>query len=409
VRNGKEKSAICGRCLKISRHWGDKGQPVIRSLINRLLRRKGIECKSVLNCKLRGLLPVLKLQSKIVNPHSHYLRSMKPTFPAMYSTLSPEALALLIAEKYALQNVQCSFITRGVGDTYIVETPSAKYAFRVYRATHRSLPQIEAEVALLTSLKDAAVSVSYPIEDAGGNIIQSLDAAEGTRHAVLFSYAQGVAVAALNNRQLTNLGVEMAKFHNVSSAIKLNNSRWQFDAYTKLINPLKMAEQYFATCPDEYAWLKYIIEKVQRYFDGVDTSAFSTGYCHFDFLPKNFHFDADDNITIFDFDFFGKGWLVNDVMSFWQHLYMDVYFKRMTQEAANDAYATFIHGYRTVRAISDEELATVPYLSIDFWLFYMGFHTTHEQFYAFIQPAQLKLRTALLKQLVEKHWETKYY
>lgn len=334
---------------------------------------------------------------------------MKPIFPAIYSTLSPAALELYITEKYSLENVQCRFITRGVGDTYVAENAVQKYVLRVYRSTHRTLSQIEAEIALLTALKDADVSVSYPIADVTGNIIQALDAPEGTRYAVLFTYAPGNAVAVLNKVQLTNLGVEMAKFHNVSSTITLNNSRWQFSAYTKLINPLKMLKEAFGPCPEEFAWLQQIAEKVQKYFDGVDTSAFSRGYCHFDFLPKNFHFDANDNITLFDFDFFGEGWLVNDIMSFWVHLFMDVYFGRMTQQAADDAYAIFIQGYRTARAVSDEELATVPYLSIGFWLFYMGFHTTHEQFYPFIQPAQLKLRTRLLKQTVEKHWEKRFW
>jgi len=40
----------------------------------------------------------------------------------------------------------------------------------------------------------------------------------------------------------------------------------------------------------------------------LDVSAFSTGYCHFDFLPKNFHFDGD-SVTFFDFDFMATaGW-----------------------------------------------------------------------------------------------------
>jgi Ser/Thr protein kinase RdoA (MazF antagonist) len=76
----------------------------------------------------------------------------------------------------------------------------------------------------------------------------------------------------------------------------------------------------------------------------------------------------------------------------------------MKQEEADKAYSLFLHGYREVRSVSENELKAVPYLSLGFWLFYMGFHTTHDQFYPVIQPAQLKLRTNLVRQLMEKYW-----
>ncbi|WP_298737949.1 hypothetical protein [uncultured Chitinophaga sp.] len=44
--------------------------------------------------------------------------------------------------------------------------------------------------------------------------------------------------------------------------------------------------------------------------------------------PRNFHFE-NDSITFFDFDIVGYGWLVNDIMTFWQHLELNVYTGRM--------------------------------------------------------------------------------
>jgi Ser/Thr protein kinase RdoA (MazF antagonist) len=146
-------------------------------------------------------------------------------------------------------------------------------------------------------------------------------------------------------------------------------------------------------------------EQVKQKIEQTDSSDFPTGYCQFDFLPKNFHFDSNDKITFFDFDFFGHGWLVNDIMTFWVHLTLDVFFNRMTQEAADKSLSVFVEAYREHRKISDAELALVPYLGLGFWLFYMGFHTTHDQFYPFIfQPAQLKMRVNVIKQLMERYW-----
>ena len=105
-----------------------------------------------------------------------------------------------------MENVQCQFIVRGVGDTYLVESNSTRFVLRVYRSSHRSLPQISAEVELLIALKEANVSVSYPVIDLLGEAIQSIDAVEGTRHAVLFTYALGYPVSLPDENQLRSLG-----------------------------------------------------------------------------------------------------------------------------------------------------------------------------------------------------------
>lgn len=329
---------------------------------------------------------------------------MPPVFPAEYSTLSSAALALLVSEKYGWAAVRCKFIVRGVGDTYLVESGRDKYILRVYRSSHRSFPQIKMETDLLLALKQAVVPVSYPVADLSGEVIQALEAVEGVRYAVLFTYAPGKVERILNDTQLRVLGTQIARFHHVSSTIGLENSRWRFDLETTVIRPLEMIKPNFAEIPDDYAWLQEVATRATDKLARLDTTGFATGYCHFDFLPKNFHFDGDA-ITFFDFDFMGYGWLVYDITVFWQHLCLDVYTGRMTQAAADEAYATLIDAYTMLRPLSEEELEAVPYLTLGFWLFYMGFHTTHDQFYSFAQPSHLKLLMGVLRSLVEKHWQ----
>jgi Ser/Thr protein kinase RdoA (MazF antagonist) len=329
---------------------------------------------------------------------------MKPAFPAIYSTLCPIALSSLISEKYQLENVQCSFLVRGVGDTYLVESAGTRFILRVYRSSHRSLPQIKEEVELLLALKQADVPVSYPIPDISGQAILTLEAAEGERHAVLFSYAPGHAVKLLNENQLRSLGREMARFHNVSAALSVGGARWNFDFQTTVSKPLEMLKPAFAEDPEGYAWLREVAEQVRKKLSALHSSGCSKGYCHFDFLPKNFHFEHD-SVTFFDFDFMGYGCLVNDIMTFWQHLVLDVYTGRMQRKAADDAYNILLDEYRAYRPVSEQELAAVPYLAIGFWLFYMGFHTTHDQFYAFSQPSHVKSYVGVLRHIVATYWD----
>jgi Ser/Thr protein kinase RdoA (MazF antagonist) len=329
---------------------------------------------------------------------------MIPFFPASYSTLSADALALWVADQYGFGIPECRFISRGVNDTYLLESTDRRFILRVYRYAHRDLPQIQNETALLLASWKAEVPVYYPVADQRGEVIQTINAIEGQRYAILFSYAPGRSVQLLSANQLRVFGQQMARFHNVSSTIKLENHCWIIDFETTLIKPLELLKPRFAEMPEDYKWLEQSAHRVMRKMQEFDTSAFSTGYCQFDFLPKNFHFDGDA-ITFFDFDFMGYGWLVNDLMSFWQHLCLDVFVGRLTQEAANTAFAVFIGAYREQRNLSAQEQESIPYLALSFWLFYMGFHTTHDQFFPFTQPSHLKFYTGFLKQLVEKHWD----
>lgn len=330
---------------------------------------------------------------------------MKSFFPATYSTLCATALSALVTENYGLTGSQCQLLLRGVGDTYLVRSAFGQHVLRVYRNTHRNLAQIREEVQLLLGLQAAGVSVSYPIADRSGNTIQVINAVEGERHAVLFSYAAGHSVKQMKETQLRSLGREMARFHKTAQTIAQNGSRWRFDLETTLYRPLiQLQPSIEAADPETYNWLKQAASQVAAKLSLLNADQFPEGYCHFDFLPKNFHFE-NDMVTIFDFDFMGYGWLVNDIMSFWQHLSLEVYTQRMTQVNADDAYARFLEGYKEHNAVSEAELAAVPYLSLGFWLFYMGFHTTHDQFYPFAQPTQQKVYTTLVKHIAATYWE----
>lgn len=326
-------------------------------------------------------------------------------FPTVYSTLDPAALARLLSKQYGLSNCTCRLVLRGVGDTYLVNAASGKSILRIYRNTHRTSDQIQAEVELLQALRQADVSVSYPLSDITGNNIQKLEAAEGIRHAVLFSYAPGESVAKLSDLQLASLGREMARFHIISSSITLRHQRWRFTSDSIFTAPIEQATPHFASIPDELTWWIYATQKAKEELSALSPHLFSAGYCHYDFLPKNFHFVGDE-ITLFDFDFFGHGWLINDLTSFWTQLCLDVQFNRMTKTEADRSFSIVLDTYRSIRPVSQEELRAIPALSLGWWCFYMGFHTTHDQFMALVEPSHLKMRTALIRQLTEMNYES---
>lgn len=325
-----------------------------------------------------------------------------PTFPVTYSTLAAISLEATLSQRYMWDNVQCRLLLRGVSDTYSVSTSSGKFVLRIYRAGHRILSEIEVEVEFLIASKKSGVSVSYPVPDGEGHYVFTVDAPEGTRHGVVFTRAPGKFVPLLNDKQIVLFGREMARLHTISTNVRLVNQRWSINCETTLIRPLAAIKDYFYDYPDEYAWLQKVAEQTQDRISQFDRSAFVSGYCHFDFFPKNVHFVNDDSLTFFDFDFLGYGWIVNDVMTFQQHLFLEVEMGRMSESTSEKVFKLFVDAYREIRSLSEEELAAVPVLSLGFWLFYFGFYTTHDQFLPLLHNPHLTARTNLIRQIMKR-------
>lgn len=139
---------------------------------------------------------------------------------------SPDIVDIRYEDKLAVTHID--------RDSYLVSSSTDRYIFRVYRASHRSLTQIAEETKLLFALREAGVAVSYPVTDATGNTIQVVNAIEGQRCGVLFTYANGRAYRVLNDTQVRIFAREMARFHLVSEGLVRGNDRWAIDFNTTL-------------------------------------------------------------------------------------------------------------------------------------------------------------------------------
>jgi Ser/Thr protein kinase RdoA (MazF antagonist) len=323
-------------------------------------------------------------------------------FPTQNSTLSAVALKTHLAQSYGLIIESCKLLVRNVSDTYLIVATDTKYIFKIYLNKHRKFEEICAEVELLNELYANGAKVAYPLTAVDGTQIQAFNAAEGTRYGVLFSYAKGVVVHDLQPDQLKALGREMASVHNITSKIILKNPRRFYNNDTMLLEPIKLVKPAFESIESEYNYLKETSEEIAKKINQLDLAKFSYGYCHYDFLPKNFHFEGN-NVTFFDFDFAGQGYLINDIASFYIHYFLEVYYGKITQEEADLAFAIFVKAYREVRSLSEAELATIPYFGYAFWIFYMGFHYENFDDWSniFFGPKFLKDRTTLIKKWVD--------
>ncbi len=320
-------------------------------------------------------------------------------FPAQYSTLSAIALKDFIENAYGFRQLTCRLLAKNVSDTYLFEDAEAKYILKIYRHSYRPLNEIKGEAELLNILKDGGIPVSYPIKDLSGNEIQSFNATEGVRYGILFSYANGKVALIPDDDQLRIIGRNIAAMHNITSACQLQYERPVYDVYSTLERPLQLTADRFASVPDEYRTLQDLAAKVLKKLQRMETARFSYGYCHYDLLPKNFHFDEDNRITFFDFDWTGKGFLVNDLMTFYVQLFFLIQFQMITREEADSSFSIMIAAYKEKRPVSEQELATIPYLGIMFFIYAFGFYEENYDDFsiAFLTPKFIRERVELIK------------
>ena len=291
--------------------------------------------------------------------------------PAISSIISTEYLVEFVKERYDLINktsTSCSIIRTGINHTYLIKDLQNQYILRIYYKNWRSESEILAELKLLDLLKENHISVSYPISDKTGRYLQSINAIEGQRFAVLFSYAQGQTIRNPSKEVCYRLGVEIAKMHQIT----LNKSidRTNYNADSLVNSALQAAKNYFIEPSEEVQYLKKAYNAISNQFKNADLSQLRQGSVHLDLWCDNIKVKDDMTITMFDFDNCGNGWLFLDIGYSLMILFKNEPNKSNFQEKAN----SFRAGYQSITPISAEELRLAPYGALAIWLHYSGIH-----------------------------------
>lgn len=295
-------------------------------------------------------------------------------FPVEYSSLSSKALLESVVINYDIDNnSSITFLKRGFNDTYLIsgkalsnseayrlnekEVPNSgakKYILRVYKYNWRSFESIETEIKLLNHLKDNTVSVSFPIKDKQAKFIQKIQAPEGVRYAVLFSFAEGIPLRKLSAEQSFLLGAETGKIHSLTRDRPFGETAHNYDIETQFENTLRILKPVLINHTEQYNYLVQLKSDFITMFNSIDKMELRTGICHGDLQAENFHITLDDQFTFFDFDFFGTGYLAYDIGVFMWYDH-----KNKTPEIIN----AFLKGYQTQEKLSPTELKLLPYFS----------------------------------------------
>ena len=277
------------------------------------------------------------------------------TFPIEYSSLSTQALLELVCSKYTTSpNATITFLKRGFNDTYLIESPDSKYILRIYKHNWRNIESIETEIKLLNHLKENGISVSYPISDNQKQFIHSIEAPEGIRYAVLFSYAEGEQIRKLTIEQAELLGVQTGKIHLLTQNKNLGETAHNYDIEYQFEKTLIVLEPILHNHPNEFNYVIQLKGYFTELFSDIDKTQLASGICHGDLQAENFHINSNNQFTFFDFDFFGEGYLIYDIGVF---IWYD--HKNKPKEIVD----AFLKGYQTQRKLSETEIMLLPYFS----------------------------------------------
>jgi Ser/Thr protein kinase RdoA (MazF antagonist) len=291
---------------------------------------------------------------------------MRP-FPVISSTLSSPHLAVFLRDKYNLSaDTNCKLLKTGINHSYLVSNSTDKFVFRVYSLDWRSETEINEEIRLLNILRDGDVSVSYPLKDAGENYIQQIDAPEGMRLGVMFSFAEGDKLLNLSEEQHYQIGATMARIHNLTEDLQLQ--RVNYSPEVVLQRPFPYLDSFLPAQSDEMAWMlsaqKYLLNEITK----ADETQMRKGAVHLDIWFDNMNITPDGIVTIFDFDFCGNGWLAYDIA--YNILQIHSTEKDVTQRERKKK--SFMEGYESIAAISAEEKRLLPVLGVSLYFFYLG-------------------------------------
>lgn len=288
-------------------------------------------------------------------------------FPVITSTLSEKHLAGFLQEKYALStNTTCRLLKTGINHVYLVTDGEHKSVFRVYSLNWRTEQEISEEIRLLNLLQTNEIPVSYPIADYKHTYIQTLNAPEGDRFGVMFSYAKGEKVFNFSPELHEKTGRIMAGFHRITQNLHLDRV-----TYTPEKLLLDSPQHFFGFLPDdspEVEFIRYAQKHLLAELKKVDETQLRKGVVHLDIWFDNMNISAEKEVTIFDFDFCGNGWLAYDIAYYILQIHS-------TETDENDyklKTESFLKGYESVAPISDEEKRILPMLAECIYLFYLG-------------------------------------
>jgi Ser/Thr protein kinase RdoA (MazF antagonist) len=293
-------------------------------------------------------------------------------FPVQRSLLAEDALAERVLSRYSLPCIaRCRFWKRGINDTYLVESGGDQYVLRIAPAHWRSREHVLAEMRLLRFLDQQGLTVPQPVEQREGTVVQILDAPEGPRHAVLFTFVPGSGLPPEPTEdQARRYGEAIARFHQLTDEYPADPDAWRFEPEDTIDHPLARLEPLFAGHEDDYEELLAWSSCLRELAKALPRTLPTYGLCHGDVNNSNFHVIDEERWALLDFEYLGYGPRIFDLATYTNN---QLFATGQTPQTGRLVEA-FLDGYASLRALSAAEREALPSFVVlrQLWLLGVG-------------------------------------
>jgi Ser/Thr protein kinase RdoA (MazF antagonist) len=322
-------------------------------------------------------------------------------FPVVYSTLTCDALVTKVLPCYGIDAIACcQFWNRGLSDVYLIETASQRYILRVSHVYWRSKPEIDFELELLEFLQRHQIPVAYPLRTQQDQLSVEINAPEGKRYAVLFTYAPGrIAVGDLNDTQGYNLGEVVAKLHQATLQFRSSATRQTLTLEYLLNDSLRSIAPFMQQQPQQLTYLMKVSDRIKQQLEDLPQVPPFWVVCWGDAHSGNAHFTEANQVTLFDFDQCGYGWRAFEIAKFLQ-----VSVRAGISKHVRDA---FLSGYQAIQPLTDFEINSLHALTqaAHIWSWFISLNYAKLHNYSKLDDSYFKLRLEQLKRLESPDWQ----
>jgi Ser/Thr protein kinase RdoA (MazF antagonist) len=323
------------------------------------------------------------------------------TFPAVYSTLSPSALADLVLTRYPIDVPKnCQFWHRGLSDVYLLETLTEPYILRVSHCHWRQKWEIDFELDWLDYLCGHGVPVASPLRTVEGKLSLEITAPEGKRYGVLFRRAPGeIALGDLDRFQARQLGSIVARIHHLGQDFQSLAYRNPLNGKYLLQDSLQAIAPFLHQRPADLHCLLETIAEIEAVFEGLPDESPYWSVCWGDPHSGNVHITSENEMTLFDFDQCGPGWRAFDLGKFLQVSLQSGLHRQVRQ--------AFIEGYDEVAGLTEIERSSLQSLTqaAYIWSWAISLQNTRMTDYSRLDDSYFTARLSMLKRLKTKEWE----
>lgn len=298
-----------------------------------------------------------------------------------------QQLAELVLPEWDLQHASLSMIKMRENAVFKVETREGnKQVLRIHRAGYHSDAALRSELQWIQALAQAGIETPELIPTRAGELFIAPDSrlAGLPRQIDMFAWVDGEQLGSVEeglagdiNIQQNNyrtIGALAAKVHNLSSGWQapagFSRHAWDVDGLT--------GEQPFwgrfweleELTKTERALMIKTRDKVREDLLAYGQSAQNYSMIHADMVPENVLVDGE-HTRLIDFDDAGFGWHLFEIATSLYFSHSEDYFDQLLQ--------AFIEGYRSQRALSDEDLEKLPLFMLARGTTYLGWvHTRKE-------------------------------